>query len=134
MRRGALFVMVYHFAGYTRVVGPAAAGLLRMPYRQWAPADHLGATLWAATFMGVGYALGAAGVTLDSTNEYFRYVEWGLLAVVGLWGLYLFHSGRALILDRLNEVLAGDDDDSAPPPAHAGSRPEREAASTAPQR
>jgi membrane protein DedA with SNARE-associated domain len=46
MRRGAWFVLFYHFAGYTRVIGPTAAGLLRMPYRRWAMADYGGAVLW----------------------------------------------------------------------------------------
>ena len=63
LRRGALFVLLYHFAGYTRVVGPASAGLLQMPYRRWAPFDYAGAVLWVTSFMAVGYVLGALGVS-----------------------------------------------------------------------
>jgi membrane-associated protein len=90
MEKGALFVLLYHFAGYTRVVGPTAAGFLKMPYRKWAPIDHAGAALWIAGYMGIGYALGAAGFTLDSSEDYFRYVEWALLVLVAfsMWGLY----------------------------------------------
>src|SRR5688572_22099046 len=32
MRKGTWFVLFYHFAGYTRVIGPTSAGLMRMPY------------------------------------------------------------------------------------------------------
>jgi membrane protein DedA with SNARE-associated domain len=110
MRRGAFFVMIYHFAGYTRVVGPAGAGLLRMPYRKWAPADHFGAALWVASFIGIGYGLGAAGITLDSTDRYFRYVEWAILALVGLWGMLVFRAHQAAIMARIDEVLGEHDE------------------------
>ena len=90
MRRGALFVLVYHFAGYTRIVGPTAAGLFRMPLRAWAIADYTGAVIWVGAFMGVGYGLGLAGLTLNSTDRYFRYFEWGLLVIVLIWFYYLY--------------------------------------------
>jgi membrane protein DedA with SNARE-associated domain len=93
LSRGAAFVLTYHFAGYTRVVGPAAAGLLRMPYRQWAPADYGGAVLWVSAYIAIGYALGIAGVTLDTTDEYFRYLEWGLLALVLVFGWQMYNAG-----------------------------------------
>jgi membrane protein DedA with SNARE-associated domain len=89
MKRGATFVLLYHFAGYTRVVGPTAMGFLKMPYRKWAPVDYAGASLWVAGYMGIGYALGSLGFTLDTSQEYFRYVEWALLAlvVISMWSL-----------------------------------------------
>ena len=90
LQRGALFVLFYHFAGYTRIVGPTAAGLFRMPFRAWAVADYLGAVIWVAAYMGAGYALGLAGLTLDSTDQYFRYVEWGLLVIVLIWFYYIY--------------------------------------------
>jgi membrane protein DedA with SNARE-associated domain len=92
LRRGATFVLIYHFAGYTRVVGPAAAGFLKMPYRRWAPADYAGASLWVTAYLGIGYLLGVAGLTLDSTDRWFRVVEWGLLIVVGIWGYVLYQA------------------------------------------
>src|SRR4051794_6246521 len=46
MEKGVLFILLYHFAGYSRVVGPTAAGFLKMPYKKWAPIDHAGAALW----------------------------------------------------------------------------------------
>jgi membrane protein DedA with SNARE-associated domain len=90
LSRGTRFVLFYHFAGYTRVVGPAAAGVLRMPYRSWAPADYGGAALWVTAYSAIGYALGLAGITLDSTDEYFRYLEWILLGLVVLYGWHFY--------------------------------------------
>jgi membrane protein DedA with SNARE-associated domain len=94
LRRGALFVLVYHFAGYTRVVGPTAAGFLKMPFHQWAPADWGGALLWVLGYMALGYGLGALGFSLESTDGWFRLVEWGLLVAVMVWGYYLYRMGQ----------------------------------------
>src|SRR5439155_6800383 len=80
-------------AGYTRLVGPAGAGLLRMPYRRWAPADHFGAALWIGSHIGGGYALGLAGVNFDTTDKYFKVIEWALLAAVVALFAYLYSSG-----------------------------------------
>ena len=35
-------ILGYHFAGYSRVVGPVAAGIFQIPYRRWAPLDYAG--------------------------------------------------------------------------------------------
>lgn len=94
LRRGVLFVFVYHFFGYTRLIGPAAAGFLKMPYGRWAPADHAGAALWVGAYLGIGYGLGALGLTLDTTDRYFRVVEWGLLVVVLLLGYQMYRTGQ----------------------------------------
>jgi len=90
LSRGTAFILTYHFAGYTRVVGPAAAGLLGMPFRKWAPADYGGAVLWVSAYIGIGYFLGILGVTLDSTDEYFRYLEWILLGLVLIFGYQMY--------------------------------------------
>jgi len=110
LEKGALFVLLYHFAGYSRVVGPTAAGFLKMPYKKWALIDHLGAALWIAGYMGIGYGLGAAGFTLDSSEGYFRYIEWGLLVLVGfsMWSLYR-GAGKAMSLKN------GPGEEDAPP-------------------
>ena len=100
LRKGALFVLFYHFAGYTRVVGPAAAGMLRMPYRQWAPADYSGAALWVTSYMAIGYGLGLAGFSLDSTDRWFRVLEWVLLAVFMVWGYFVLKAGQRAFFDH----------------------------------
>ncbi len=92
LRRGMSFVLFYHFAGYTRVVGPASAGLMRMPFHRWAIADYGGACLWVAAYMAIGWALGRAGFTLDTSDHYFHYVEWGFLAVVLVMFFFFYRS------------------------------------------
>jgi membrane protein DedA with SNARE-associated domain len=119
LRRGALFVLVYHFAGYTRVVGPASAGLLRMPYRRWAPADYAGASLWVLSFMSIGYGLGALGVSFDTEDDrYFRYIEWGLLALVMIWGYFMLRTGQRVFIDhQAAETDTGEKPSSTVPTA-----------------
>ena len=112
LRRGALFVLLYHFAGYTRVVGPASAGLLQMPYRRWAPFDYAGAVLWVTSFMAAGYVLGALGVSLDADNDqYFRYFEWGLLVIIMVWVYFMLHVGRQTFLGPRREDSGADEDE-----------------------
>jgi undecaprenyl-diphosphatase len=101
LRRGVWFVLLYHFAGYTRVIGPTAAGLLRMPFQRWAPVDYGGAVLWVICYFGIGYGLGMAGLTLDSTDKYFRYVEWTLLIAIGAWAYILVQRHQEAIMQRL---------------------------------
>jgi membrane protein DedA with SNARE-associated domain len=73
--RGRWFILVYHFAGYSRMVGPAAAGLFRIPYRRWAPFDYAGATLWVLTFTMIGVLMGALGVQFGDTERLVRITE-----------------------------------------------------------
>ena len=116
LRRGTLFVLFYHFAGYTRVVGPTSAGLLRMPYRAWALADHFGAVLWILAYFGIGYGLGVAGLTLDSTDRYFRFVEWGLLIAASAW-VYLTlqaHSKASSARPGVSDESTAEEDGEAP--------------------
>ena len=96
MRWSVWFVLFYHFAGYSRMVGPAAAGLLRMPVRRWAPLDYTGAALWVSSHVLAGYVLGIFGVTLDPANERFRVIEWFLFAIFVVWVLIVLRSSRHL--------------------------------------
>ena len=113
LRRGTLFVLIYHFAGYTRVIGPTAAGLLKMPYRRWAPADYGGACIWIVTYLGVGYGLGALGLTLDSTDEYFKYLEWGLLVLAMIWISIILRAHGSVFMERVGQVVERDDERGA---------------------
>jgi membrane-associated protein len=94
LRRGVFFVLFYHFAGYTRVVGPAAAGFFKMPFKEWAPADYLGALLWVSGYLTLGYELGALGLTFDSSDRWFRYIEWGLLVIALVVGYKMFQASQ----------------------------------------
>jgi membrane protein DedA with SNARE-associated domain len=116
LRKGTLFVLIYHFAGYTRVIGPTTAGLLRMPYRVWAPADYCGAVLWICAYFGIGYGLGVAGLTLDSTDRYFRYVEWGLLIALSVWAYLMIQAHSRAIMGRLAPQEEAGDSSPAPEP------------------
>jgi membrane protein DedA with SNARE-associated domain len=77
-------ILAYHFAGYSRMLGPAAAGLFRVPYRTWAPLDYAGATLWVIAFTSIGYVLGLFGLEFGDTKSMTRFVEFfftGLMVV-----------------------------------------------------
>jgi membrane protein DedA with SNARE-associated domain len=113
LKRGAMFVLVYHFAGYTRLVGPAAAGFLKMPYRQWAPADYAGAVLWVSAYFAIGYGLGVAGFTLDSSDKWFRVLEWVLLGIVGIFGYMLYKAA----LEKWPRNQEEDEETAEPPDA-----------------
>jgi membrane protein DedA with SNARE-associated domain len=119
LRRGTWFVLLYHFAGYPRVIGPTAAGLLRMPYRRWAPVDYGGAVLWILGYCGIGYRLGMAGLTLDSTDSYFRYVEWALLIAIGTWAYFLIQRHQDAIMQRFGIVEEEPEASTAAPDTDA---------------
>lgn len=100
MRWSVLFVLFYHFAGYSRVVGPAAAGILRIPARRWVPLDYAGASLWVTAYVMAGYVLGRLGLTLDSTQGNFRIFEWLLFAAFVTWVIILAISAPRLLRQR----------------------------------
>jgi len=100
MRWSVLFVLFYHFAGYSRVIGPAMAGVLRMPARRWVLLDMIGASLWVTAFVMEGYVLGRLGITLDSTQDNFRFFEWLLFAAFAGWIVVLAFSARHLLRQR----------------------------------
>ena len=74
-------ILGYHLAGYSRVVGPAAAGLFRIPFRKWAPLDYIGGTIWVLLFTMLGVVLGLAGVEFGDTKRMARLLEFVFLAI-----------------------------------------------------
>jgi membrane protein DedA with SNARE-associated domain len=80
----AWIILGYHFAGYSRVVGPVAAGLFQIPYRRWAPLDYAGGALWVITFTTVGVILGLAGVEFGDTKRMVQIVEVAIFAIFAL--------------------------------------------------
>ena len=74
-------IMTYHFAGYSRLVGPAAAGFLRMPFLRWMVIDYIGVALWATAFIGAGYLLGVFGLTLEDSDRNVHVFEAILFAL-----------------------------------------------------
>ena len=86
LERGAFLVLTYHFAGYSRLVGPAAAGFLRMPFWRWVVLDYIGVVLWVFSFLSAGFLLGVAGLSLEPeeserTVRVFEVVLFALFAV-----------------------------------------------------
>jgi membrane protein DedA with SNARE-associated domain len=75
LEHSAWFVLLYHFAGYSRTIGPTASGFLRVPFRRWILLDYAGSALWVVAFMMLGYLLGVFSLSLDATEGNVRVVE-----------------------------------------------------------
>jgi membrane protein DedA with SNARE-associated domain len=75
-------ILSYHMAGYSRMVGPAAAGIFRIPYRKWAPLDYAGGTIWVLAFTTLGVVLGLAGVEFTDTKRIAQLLEYAILAML----------------------------------------------------
>ncbi len=69
-RRGALAVFLGRFTAFLRAVIPGLAGLSKMPYRIFLPANALGAICWGLLYVLLGYFVGqrvekATGIASD---------------------------------------------------------------------
>jgi membrane protein DedA with SNARE-associated domain len=83
-------ILGYHFAGYSRVIGPVAAGIFQIPFRRWAPLDYTGGVLWVIAFTAVGYILGLAGVEFGDTKRMVQLVEIGIFVLFCLAVAFAF--------------------------------------------
>jgi undecaprenyl-diphosphatase len=94
MRRTGLFVLSYHFLGYTRMLGPLTAGALRIPFRRWWILDALGAAVWATTYVMAGYAVGRLGVSFETAKANVEKLDRVLLAVgiVAVLAFFIYRS------------------------------------------
>jgi membrane protein DedA with SNARE-associated domain len=84
LEQSVWLVLLYHFAGYSRLIGPAASGFIRMPLRRWMLLDYAGSTLWVLAYMIGGYLLGVFGLSLDATDRNVRVIEVLLFATAAL--------------------------------------------------
>jgi membrane protein DedA with SNARE-associated domain len=75
-------ILAYHFAGYSRAVGPLASGLFKIPYRKWAPLDYAGATLWVIVYALIGVVLGLFGLKFGDTKTMARFLELFFTALI----------------------------------------------------
>jgi membrane protein DedA with SNARE-associated domain len=107
-------ILGYHFAGYSRLVGPVAAGLFHIPYRRWAPLDYAGATLWVIAFTSAGYVLGLAGVEFGDTKRMVQILE--------LMIFVLFGAAVVLAFVRYNRGQGGSGGDGHPTPGSGSPR------------
>jgi membrane-associated protein len=97
LRHTGVFVLAYHFMGYTRLVGPITAGALRIPFARWWCFDFLGAVIWVGTYLAAGMFFGRLGFTLDSAEDNIRKLEWlfaGLAVVAVVVTLYARRRGK----------------------------------------
>jgi membrane protein DedA with SNARE-associated domain len=89
-RRGATAVFVGRFTAFLRAVIPGLAGLSKMRYRIFLPANALGGICWGVLFVLLGYFVGervekATGIASD--------ILLGLI-VVGIVVLFIRHRRR----------------------------------------
>jgi membrane protein DedA with SNARE-associated domain len=98
-------ILAYHFAGYSRVVGPTAAGLFKIPYRKWAPLDYTGGAVWVIAFASLGYLLGVFGVEFDDTKAMVRLIE--IMVLVVLVGAIVIAFARTARSERPPEDGGG---------------------------
>jgi membrane protein DedA with SNARE-associated domain len=84
LEQSVWLVLLYHFAGYSRLIGPAASGFIRMPLSRWMLLDYAGSTLWVLAYMIGGYLLGVFGFSLDATDRNVRVIEVLLFATAAL--------------------------------------------------
>jgi len=111
-------VLSYHFAGYSRLIGPAAAGFLRMPLLRWMLLDYLGVALWVCVFITSGYLLGVAGLSLDDSSE--RSVRMFEIIVFAFFAIGVFVVVRRASRERARREEAVPDAAASPdgrPPA-----------------
>ena len=87
-------VLSYHFAGYSRLIGPAASGFIRMPFLRWMMLDYIGVTIWVAVFITAGYLFGVAGLSLEDSDRNVRIFELILFAFFILAIVTVARTGR----------------------------------------
>ena len=112
-------ILTYHFAGYSRLVGPAAAGFLRMPMLRWMLLDYLGVVLWVFSFVTGGYVLATVlGLDLADASDSDRNVQVFEIILFAFFVIAIFTVfNRASKMNRDREEREASADD--PPPADA---------------
>ena len=107
-------VLSYHFAGYSRLIGPAASGFIRMPFLRWMLLDYLGVALWVTVFITAGYLLGLAGLSLDDSERNVRVFEIILFVLIAVGVFFVMRRARQGRLGGGGP--APDTDEAAPSP------------------
>ena len=97
-RHGGKAVLLGRFIGFARALVPFLAGSSRMPYRQFLPYNALGATLWSATAVLLGYFLGASWHVAERWIGRASAIIGGMvllvLALSWLWRWAVHHEDR----------------------------------------
>ena len=77
-RRGGPAVFVGRFTALLRALVPSAAGMARLPYRTFALWNAVGGSIWATTFVLVGFVAG------ESYKKAARYLGRGALVLTAV--------------------------------------------------
>ena len=112
LKHSIWLVLSYHFAGYSRLIGPAASGFLRIPMLRWMVLDYIGVALWVVSFLSAGYLLGVAGLSLDGSDRNVQIFELILFAFFAIAVVSVLRAARAS--GRRRDASAGASD-AAPP-------------------
>jgi len=83
-KRGALFVFIGRFTAFFRAVIPGLAGLSKMRYRVFLPANAAGGLCWGVLFLLLGFFVGQA---IERAAGIVSYV---LLGIIVLFVVVLF--------------------------------------------
>lgn len=78
-RFGGWAVTIARFVGVVRTFAPVAAGVGKMHYLHFLGFNALGAAIWSAAVIGLGYALGNIPEVAAVVE---RYMEWVLIGIV----------------------------------------------------
>jgi membrane protein DedA with SNARE-associated domain len=91
-KHGGKAVFAGRFASALRAFVPYVAGTTRMPYRRFVAFNAPACVIWAATFVGLGYAAG------DNWREAARWVDragWALLIGFATLLVWKWHRSRS---------------------------------------
>jgi membrane-associated protein len=103
-KRGALFVFLGRFTAFFRAVIPGLAGLSKMRYRVFLPANAAGGLCWGVLFLLLGYFVGQA---IESAASIASYVLLGIIALVVVV-LFVRHRRREKQFLGTSETSAQD--------------------------
>jgi membrane protein DedA with SNARE-associated domain len=107
-------VLSYHFAGYSRLIGPAASGFIRMPFLRWMLLDYIGVTIWVIVFIMGGYLLGVAGLSLEDSDQNVRVFEIILFVLFLIAVITILNRAGSRRRQR-SDVSQGTDQDAPSP-------------------
>lgn len=90
-RRGWVAIFIARFIAGMRIVAGPLAGVLRMKWSHFLPANAAGAAVWVTTISLVGYLFGSQ---FDRVVKFFDNIGLVLLMVVVIGGLWLWIQHR----------------------------------------
>ena len=93
LRHGVKSIFIARFVGAVRPFVPAIAGMLRMPFRRYAPASAIACMLWAVSFLAPGWIFGKSYDAIAAVADKLALVLAVLAAVVALvWAVVVYAS------------------------------------------